>query len=142
MNKVELLGRLTRDPDVRDSEREGGTIKIGRYTLAVNRKFNKNAKKQTADFVPCVVFGPQAEFAEKYLKKGTRIAIIGRIQTGSYVSQEGQTIYTVEVVVEDHEFIDKKQDGGPEKGQEISTDATTNDGFMNIQEEFDETLPY
>lgn len=142
MNKVEMLGRLTRDPDIRTSQRDGNTIMIARYTLAVNRKFNKNSNQQSADFVPCIAFGSHAEFAEKYLKKGTRITVIGRIQTGSYVNNEGQTIYTVEVVVEENEFVDKKQSSdGPDKGAEISTEAEKA-GFMDIPTEFEEELPY
>ncbi len=108
MNKVILMGRLTRDPEVRYSQGETPTA-IARYTLAVDRRFAKNAANdQTADFISCVAFGKSGEFAEKYLRKGVKIAIEGRIQTGSYTNKDGQKVYTTEVVVENHEFAESK----------------------------------
>ena len=106
MNKVILMGRLTRDPEVRYSQGES-PLAIARYTLAVDRRFNRNNggdNQQTADFISCVAFGKSGEFAERYLRKGTKIAVSGRIQTGSYTNRDGQTVYTTEVVVEDQEF--------------------------------------
>ena len=101
MNKVLLMGRLTRDPEVR----QAGETTVARYALAVDRR----GKKDEADFINCVVFGKGAEFAEKYLKKGTKIAVTGHIQTGSYKSNEGRTVYTTDVVVEDQEFCESKK---------------------------------
>ena len=108
MNKVILMGRLTRDPEVRYSQGEQATA-IARYTLAVDRRFRREGDQQTADFIGCVAFGRQGEFAEKYLRKGTKIAITGRIQTGSYTNRDGQKIYTTEVVVEEVDFADSRR---------------------------------
>ena len=110
MNKVILMGRLTRDPDVRYSAGENSTA-VARYTLAVDRRFHRDGDA-TADFIGCVAFGRQAEFAEKYLRQGTKIAITGRIQTGSYTNREGQKVYTTDVVVEEQEFAESKNAGG------------------------------
>lgn len=107
MNKVILMGRLTRDPEVRYSQGENATA-VARYTLAVDRRFNRNNDEQTADFINCVAFGRSGEFAEKYLHKGTKIAVTGRIQTGSYTNKDGVKVYTTDVVVEDHEFAESK----------------------------------
>ena len=107
MNKVILMGRLTRDPEVRYSQGENATA-VARYTLAVDRRFSRNNDEQTADFINCVAFGRSGEFAEKYLHKGTKIAVTGRIQTGSYTNKDGVRVYTTEVVVEDHEFAESK----------------------------------
>ena len=107
MNKVILMGRLTRDPDVRYSAGENSTA-VARYTLAVDRRFRRDGDSATADFIGCVAFGRQAEFAEKYLRQGTKIAITGRIQTGSYTNREGQKVYTTHVVVEEQEFAESK----------------------------------
>ena len=109
MNKVILMGRLTRDPEIRYTQGDN-SICIARYTLAVDRRFNRNAGNDgnNADFIPCVAFGRSGEFAEKYLKKGTKMAITGRIQTGSYTNKDGVKVYTTEVVVEDQEFAESK----------------------------------
>ncbi len=112
MNKVLLMGRLTRDPDVRYSGSSNNEqLCIARYTLAVDRRFAKrnNTDQQTADFISCVAFGSNGEFCEKYLKQGSKIAIEGRIQTGSYIDKDGRKIYTTEVVVENHEFCESKK---------------------------------
>ena len=106
MNKVVLMGRLTRDPDVRYSQGET-PLAIARYTLAVDRRFKRNGE-QDADFINCVAFGRSAEFAEKYLRQGIKIAITGRIQTGSYTNREGVKVYTTDVVVEEQEFAESK----------------------------------
>ena len=107
MNKVVLVGRLTRDPEVRYSQGDSSTA-VARYTLAVDRRFKRD-NEPSADFIPCVVFGRSGEFAEKYFRKGTKILISGRIQTGSYTNQENQRIYTTEVIVEDQEFAESKR---------------------------------
>ena len=110
MNKVILMGRLTREPDVRYSQNSDGSMAVARYTLAVDRRFRRNNDgEQTADFIGCVAFGRSAEFAEKYFRKGMKILISGRIQTGSYTNQENQRIYTTEVIVEDQEFTESKR---------------------------------
>lgn len=107
MNKVILIGRLTRDPEVRYSAGENATA-IARYTLAVDRKY-KQERQQNADFIQCIAFGRSAEFAEKYFRKGMKIAITGRIQTGSYTNKEGQKVYTTDVVIEEQEFAESKK---------------------------------
>ena len=106
MNKVILMGRLTRDPDIRYSTGESATA-VARYTLAVDRRFRRDGE-QTADFIGCVAFGRNAEFAEKYLHQGTKIVAVGRIQTGSYTNRDGQKVYTTDVVVEEQEFAESK----------------------------------
>ncbi|RHV71031.1 MULTISPECIES: single-stranded DNA-binding protein [Clostridia] len=141
MNKVIMMGRLTRDPEVRYSQGENPTA-ISRFTVAVDRRFHREGE-QTADFIGCVAFGRQAEFAEKYLRKGTKIALIGRIQTGSYTNREGQKIYTTDVVVEELEFAESK--AASEHAGNITpadTPAQSNDGFMNIPDGIDEELPF
>ena len=148
MNKVILMGRLTRDPEVRYSQGEN-SLAIARYTLAVDRRFNRNNggdNQQTADFISCVAFGRSGEFAEKYLRKGTKIAVSGRIQTGSYTNRDGQTVYTTEVVVEDQEFAESKNsnsgsDGGY-TGSSRPAPSGAGDGFMNIPDGIDEELPF
>ena len=148
MNKVILMGRLTRDPEVRYSQGES-PLAIARYTLAVDRRFSRNNggdNQQTADFISCVAFGRSGEFAEKYLRKGTKIAVSGRIQTGSYTNRDGQTVYTTEVVVEDQEFAESKNsnsgsDGGY-TGNSRPAPSGAEDGFMNIPDGIDEELPF
>ena len=137
MNKIMLIGRLTRDPEIRYSTNDNNTA-IARYTLAVNRPFRKNGEQQ-ADFLPCIAFGKTAEFAEKYLAKGMRVAVEGRIQTGSYTNQEGQKIYTTDVVVERQELLEKRADNSqPDSGAAGSYD----DRFMDIPDGIDEELPF
>ncbi len=137
MNKVILMGRLTRDPDVRYSNSQSGDqLAIARYTLAVDRRFarrNGSDDQQTADFISCVAFGRQGEFAEKYLHQGTKIAVTGRIQTGSYTNKDGQKVYTTDVVCENVEFAESKnaQGGGSNEGY-TRNPAPADDGFMNI----------
>ena len=147
MNKVILLGRLTRDPDVRYSNSaESEPMTIARYTLAVDRRFgkkNSGDNQQNADFISCVAFGRQGEFAEKYLKQGTKIALTGRIQTGSYTNKDGQRVYTTEVVVEEQEFAESKGAGGqtttPEP-QEASAEGFINQGIDG--ENLESELPF
>ena len=137
MNKIMLIGRLTRDPEIRYSTNDNNTA-IARYTLAVNRPFRKNGEQQ-ADFLPCIALGKTAEFAEKYLAKGMRVAVEGCIQTGSYTNQEGQKIYTTDVVVERQEFLEKRADNGQQ-----SPDNANNydDRYMDIPNGIDEELPF
>ena len=168
MNKVILLGRLTKDPDVRQSQ-GAEPVTIARYTLAVDRR-GKKQEGQQADFISCVAFGKAGEFAEKYLHKGTKICVSGRIQTGSYTRQDGTKAYTTDVVIEEQEFAESKnsdsgrsamddqmaaqyggqgsqqasgrtgqQDGA---GQQGSWEQSAMDGFLNIPEGIDEELPF
>ncbi len=152
MNKVILMGRLTRDPEVRYSQGEN-SLAIARYTLAVDRRFNRRDggdNQQSADFISCVAFGRSGEFAEKYFRKGLKIVVTGRIQTGSYTNQEGQKVYTTEVVVEDQEFAESKaasdsyspQGGGFAPMDRPAPSAAVGDGFMNIPDGIDEELPF
>ena len=141
MNKVILMGRLTRDPEIRYSSGENGTA-VGRYTLAVDRRYKK-AGEATADFINCVTFGRSAEFAEKYLRQGTKIIVTGRIQTGSYTNREGVKVYTTDVVVEEQEFAESKR-SLENSGQNMAppAPATGPDGFMNIPDGIAEQLPF
>ena len=147
MNKVILMGRLTRDPEVRYSQGDAATA-VGRYTLAVDRRFRRDGDQQTADFINCVAFGRSAEFAEKYLRQGTKVVVTGRIQTGSYTNRDGVKVYTTDVVVEDQEFAESKATGAsnnnfqasPSPSPAPSTDI--GDGFMNIPDGIDEELPF
>ncbi len=146
MNKVILMGRLTRDPEVRYSQGENATA-VARYTLAVDRRFNRNNDDQTADFINCVAFGRSGEFAEKYLHKGTKIAVTGRIQTGSYTNKDGVRVYTTEVIVEDQEFAESKNSAGNNNDGGFApanrpAPAAAGDGFMNIPDGIDEELPF
>ena len=147
MNKAILMGRLTRDPEVRYSQ--GDNLAIARYTLAVDRRFNRNGDENTADFISCVAFGKSAEFAEKYFRKGTKIAVTGRIQTGSYTNKDGVKVYTTDVVVEDQEFAESKNNNsnydsnfGDMETKSASAPMAASDGFMNIPDGIDEELPF
>lgn len=139
MNKVILVGRLTRDPEVRYSQGEN-TMAIARYTIAVNRRFKREGDPE-ADFIRCVVFGRAAEFAEKYFRQGLRFAISGRIQTGSYTNKEGGKVYTTEVVVEEQEFAESMAEREHTQTP-ASAPESSGDGFMNIPEGIDEELPF
>lgn len=164
MNKAILMGRLTRDPEVRYSQGEN-SLAIARYTLAVDRRQTRNngGDEQTADFINCVAFGRSGEFAEKYLRKGTKICVSGRIQTGSYTNKEGVKVYTTEVIVDDQEFAESKNasagntgnyaggnyaDGGYAGGgyavgnSNRPAPSGAGDGFMNIPDGIDEELPF
>ena len=138
MTRVILIGRLTRDPEVRYSTGENPTA-IARYSLAVDRRFKREGE-QTADFINCIAFGKNGEFAEKHLRKGTKIAVIGRIQTGSYTNRDGQKVYTTDVVVEEHEFAESKAISQQSNGS--ATIPPSSDGFMNIPDEIDEEVPF
>ena len=136
MNKVTLIGRVVRDADIRYSQGESSTC-IARYTLAVDRKF-KQEGQPTADFIKCIAFGKLGEFAEKYLHKGVKIAVTGRIQTGSYKNKDGNTVYTTDVVVEEQEFCESKsQQSSSQQQPTPSVDM----GFMNIDTDMD-SLPF
>ena len=172
MNKVILLGRLTKDPDVRQSQ-GAEPVTIARYTLAVNRRGKKQEGQQEADFISCVAFGKAGEFAEKYLHKGTKICVSGRIQTGSYTRQDGTKAYTTDVVIEEQEFAESKADSGRAAmddqtaamyagadrqrsqggqqdvagqqdgtGQQGSWEQSAMEGFLNIPDGIDEELPF
>ena len=143
MNKAILMGRLTRDPEVRYSQGET-SLCIARYSLAVDRRFSKNNQDgQTADFINCVAFGKAGEFAEKYLKKGMKMAVTGRIQTGSYTNKEGQKVYTTEIVVEDQEFAESKNASSNSNGASNAAPSQgATDGFINIPDGIDEELPF
>lgn len=131
MNKVILMGRLTREPDVRFSQGER-SMAIARYTLAVDRRFCKGGDdQQNADFISCVAFDKDAEFAEKYLHQGTKVVITGRIQTGSYTNKDGQKVYTTDVVIEDQEFTESKR-AAEGNGSRSESQSVIGDGFMNI----------
>ena len=138
MNKVILMGRLTRDPEIRYSQGDN-PLTIARYTLAVDRRFKRQGDDQTADFINCVVFGKGAEFAEKYLKQGIKIVVCGRIQTGSYTNKDGNKVYTTEVVVEEHEFAERKS-LSTASGENM--EGADEDGFMSIPEDLAEDLPF
>ena len=135
MNKVYLIGRLTRDPEVRYTQGEN-SIAIARYSLAVDRKI-KNDGEVDADFINCIAFGRAGEFAEKYLHKGTKIAVAGRIQTGSYTNRDGIKVYTTDVVIEEQEFCEKKN-----SQNSPSPVADSDAGFMNLPEGIDDDLPF
>ena len=145
MNKVILMGRLTRDPEVRYSAGDN-SLAIARYTLAVDRRFKRDGEA-TADFISCVAFGRAAEFAEKYFRQGIKIAISGRIQTGSYTNRDGVKVYTTEVVVEEQEFAESKNASSAntqsyQAAPAPAPSADAGDGFMNIPDGIDEELPF
>lgn len=141
MNKLIIIGRLTKDVEIRNA----GSTLVARYTLAVDRKFKREGE-QTADFIPCIAFGRNAEFAEKYLTKGKKIAVVGRIQTGSYTNQSGQKIYTTDVIVEEQEFVESKASEHSENSS--NTDRADepykgSNGFMSIPDNLeDDGLPF
>ena len=151
MNKVILMGRLTRDPEVRYSQGERA-MAIARYTLAVDRRGRRSQDDgaQTADFIQCVAFDRAGEFAEKYFHQGTKVLVTGRIQTGSYTNRDGQKVYTTDVIVEDQEFAESKNaspgaghDGGYQAAQRPAPASAIGDGFMNIPDGVeDEGLPF
>ena len=149
MNKVVLVGRLTRDPEVRYSQGDSATA-VARYTLAVDRRFRRD-DEPTADFISCVVFGRSAEFAEKYFRQGMLVSISAHIQTGSYMNKDGVKVYTTTVVVEEQEFAESRAENATNRGvyhqsapnQDVSTATNdTGDGFMSIPDGIDEELPF
>ena len=144
MNRVILMGRLTRDPEVRYSQGER-TMAIARYTLAVDRRGRKNqdSNETTADFINCVSFDKTGEFAEKYFHQGMRVLITGRVQTGSYVNKDGIKVYTFEVIVDEQEFADSKNAGAGQTALRQEPSGAMGDGFMNIPDGLDDPdLPF
>lgn len=146
MNRVILMGRLTRDAEIRYSQGESSTA-IARFSLAVDRRFRREGDEQTADFINCVAFGRTAEFMERFGRKGTKFVAEGRIQTGSYTNKDGQRVYTTDVVVESVEFAESKSaasgsDGGFTPADRTSPSQAAGDGFMNIPDGIDEELPF
>lgn len=145
MNKVILLGRLVREPETR----YGGandSMAVCRYTLAVDRKFKKDGEA-TADFINCISFGKIAEFAEKYFTKGLRVAVSGRIQTGSYTNRDGQKIYTTDVVVEEHEIAQSRSEASNHHESNLQPEISPygedkDNGFMNVPDGIDDELPF
>lgn len=137
MNKIMLIGRLTRDAEVRQSA-NNDNMAIARYTLAVNRPTKQNGE-QDADFLNCIAFGKTAELAGKYLFKGMRVVVEGHVQTGGYTNRDGQKIYTTDVVVERQEFLEKRVDNGQSNHDTVGSNG---DGYMNIPDGIDEELPF
>ena len=133
MNKIILLGRLTRDPEVRYTQGDN-SMAIAKFSLAVNRRFKKENEPE-ADFFNCTAFSKQAEFVEKYLKQGTKILLSGRIQNDNYTNKEGQKVYSIQIMVEEIEFAESKNNSTSEPSQ-------SNDGFMNIPDGLQEELPF
>ena len=138
-NKVILIGNLTADPELRQTP---SGISVCRFNIAINRRGTKptgDQSQQTADFINCVAFGRAGEFAERYFRKGMKVAISGRIQTGSYTNKDGVKVYTTEVVIEEQEFAECKQNGESERP---APSTNSGDGFMNIPDGIDEELPF
>ena len=135
MNKAILIGRLTRDPEIRHS----GDTAVARYSLAVDRRFKREGEA-SADFINCVVFGRGAEFTEKYLRQGSKVAVVGRIQTGSYTNRDGQKVYTTDIVVEEQEFAESKNSNSTTPSP--APQPVKEEGFMQIPEGLDEELPF
>lgn len=141
MNKVQIVGRLTRDPEVRYSTGEKATA-TARFSVAVNRRFKNAEGNYDADFINCIAFGKSAEFVEKYFKKGMAIGLTGRIQTGSYTNKDGNKVYTTDVVVEETEFVESKN-ASNSGDKSTSRPAPSNDtSFMDIPDGIDEELPF
>lgn len=141
MNKVILMGRLTKDPEIRYTQGDEPMC-IARYTLAVDRRYHRQNDDQTADFIRCVAFGRQGEFAEKYLHQGTKIVVSGRIQTGSYTKNDGTRVYTTDVVIDEQDFAESKVAGQQSSDQTPPPAPTDEDGFMSIPDGIDDELPF
>lgn len=137
MNKVVLMGRLTRNPEVRTTE----TTTVAKYALAVDRKFHRDGEN-TADFINCVTFGKSAEFAEKYLKKGTKVVVVGRIRTGSYTNKDGQKVYTTEVAVDEHEFCESRNSTGTSAPAPSAPADSAAPEYMNAPDGIDDDIPF
>ena len=139
MNKTILIGRLVRDPEVRYvSPAQGGdSLAIARYRLAVDRIYGRN-QEQTADFIPCAAFGKSADFAEKYLRQGMKIAVSGHLQTGSYTNKDGQKIFTMELIIESQEFVEKKSENTKPPAEE----QPEAEEFIPIPDDIEGMLPF
>ena len=143
MNKVILMGRLTRDPEMRVSQGDNA-LNIAKFSLAVDRRFQRNGEKET-DFFNCTAFGKQADFVDRYLKQGTKILLVGRIQNDNYTNKEGQKVYSVQIIAEEIEFAESKNAGSTGGGAPAGRPdpgAAAGDGFMNIPDGIDEELPF
>ncbi len=140
MNKVVLIGRLTKDPEVKYGQGQE-PMAMARYTLAVDRRRGRQ-QEQTADFISCVAFGKGGEFAEKYLHKGTKIAVVGRLRTGNYTKQDGTKVYTTDVLVDEQEFCESKSAQSGTAPAQSSAQSGAIDGFMSIPDGIDEELPF
>ncbi len=142
MNKVILMGRLTRDPEMRVSQGENA-LNIARFSIAVDRRFQRGSEKET-DFFNCTAFGKQAEFVDRYLKQGTKILLVGRVQNDNYTNKEGQKVYSVQIIAEEIEFAESKNsaNGGGAPADRPNPTAAAGDGFMNIPDGIDEELPF
>lgn len=138
MNKIILMGRLTRDPEIRYSQGEN-SMSIARFSLAVNRRY-KRENEPDADFFNCTAFGKQAEFVEKYLKQATKILLSGRVQNDNYTNKEGQKVYSVQIMVEEIKFAESKGSSAP--GTQPATQETSSDGYVNIPDSLQEELPF
>lgn len=145
MNKVILIGRITRDAEIRYTQGEKSTA-IARFSLAVDRRFKRDNDEQNTDFISCIAFGKIAEFLEKFGRKGTKFVVDGRIQTGSYNNKDGQKVYTTDVVVEKIEFAESKNSSGSggstNQPAPAPSSSSAGDGFMNIPDGIDEELPF
>jgi len=145
MNRVILCGRLTREPEIRYSQTANGSMAVARYTLAVDRTFKKEGEP-TADFISCIAFGKNGEFAEKYLHQGTKIIVEGRWQTGSYTNKDGNKVYTNDVIVERNEFCESKNSSMQQETQDnpqpMPSNVAAEGGWMNIPDGLDEELPF
>ena len=143
MNKVQLVGRLTRYPEIRYSQGENATA-TARFSVAVNRRFKNSEGNYDADFINCVAFGKSAEFVEKYFKKGMAIGLTGRIQTGNYTNKDGQKVYTTDIIVEETEFVESKgaSNTGNSNVSRPAPSAANNNDFMSIPDGVDEELPF
>ena len=142
LNKVILMGRLTRDPEIRYSQGNDQTA-IARFTLAVDRRYNRNGD-QTADFINCVSFGKSAEFAEKYFKQGTKIVAVGRLQTGSFTNKDGNKVYATDVIVDEQFFAESKKSSSADSNNQPSSRISPEiaEGFMSIPEGIEDDLPF
>lgn len=140
MNKWIGIGRLTRDPEIRYSQ-NGDNQAVAKYDLAVNRSFKDASGNYGVDYIHCVAFGKNAEFAEKWLKKGTQIAVEGRIQTGSYTNKDGVKVYTTDIFVEKQEFAGSKSDNQQNNDRPKPSNASS-DGFMSIPDDIEDELPF
>lgn len=141
MNKVVLMGRLTREPNVTHTMNGDSELTVSRFTLAVDRRFKKEGEN-AADFISCVAFGKQGEFAERYLHQGTKVTLCGHIQTGSYTDRDGHKVYTTDIIVEEVEFAESKNSQNSETQARPEPDPASADGFMDIPDEVDEELPF
>ena len=137
MNKCVLMGRLTRDPEIRVNNDKT----VARFSIAVDRRFKRDGDDQTADFINCVAFGKTAEFVEKYAHKGTKFVVEGRIQTGSYTNKDGVRVYTTDIIVEQLEFAESKSSADGNATGNIAN-AATNTSFMDIPDDISEELPF